>query len=147
MDETDRKILNMIQEEFPVASRPFAEIGEWVGISEAEVLERIKKAKKEGYIRRIGPIFESEKLVLTSALCGAHIEEAILMDVAKEINKHKGVTHNYEREGRLNLWFTVTAKSVEEIDSFIGDLEMRFSLKIYRFPKKRVFKIKTYFPV
>ena len=147
MDETDRKILNMIQKEFPVTARPFAEIGKRVGISEEDALERVKKAKQEGYIRRIGPVLEPKKLVFTSTLCGVHIEDAILMDAVKEINKNKGVTHNYEREGELNLWFTITAKSAGEIDSFLGDLEKRFSLKIYRFPKKRVFKIKTYFPV
>ena len=76
-----------------------------------------------------------------------HVDEAILMDVVRDINKHKGVTHNYEREGKLNLWFTITAKSAGEIDSFLADLEKRFSLRIFRFPKKRVFKIKTYFPV
>lgn len=58
-----------------------------------------------------------------------------------------GVTHNYEREGDLNLWFTIITDNAKEIDTFIEDLERRFLLKIYRFPKKRVFKIKTFFPV
>jgi len=147
VDEIDRQILNLIQEEFPIAARPFAEIGERVGVSEADALERVKKAKKEGYIRRIGPVLEPKKLVFTSTLCGVRVEEALLMDVVKEINRHKGVTHNYEREGELNVWFTITAESAQEIDEFLGGLEKRFSLKIYRFPKKRVFKIKTYFPV
>jgi siroheme decarboxylase len=147
MDEIDKQILNMIQEEFPVTARPFDEIGKRAGVSEADALERVKKAKQEGYIRRIGPVLEPKKLVFTSTLCGVHVEEAILMDVVRDINKHKGVTHNYEREGKLNLWFTITAKSAGEIDSFLGDLEKRFSLRIFRFPKKRVFKIKTYFPV
>ena len=147
MDEKDKQILNLIQEEFPLTARPFAEIGRRVGISEADALERVMRAKQEGYIRRIGPVLEPKKLVFTSTLCGVHVEETILMNVVKEINKHKGVTHNYEREGELNVWFTITAGSAGEIDEFLTGLEKRFSLKIYRFPKKRVFKIKTYFPV
>ena len=147
MDEIDKRILNIIQEEFPVTARPFDEIGRRVGISGAEALDRVRKAKEEGYIRRIGPVLEPGKLVFTSTLCGVEVEEAVLPDVVSQINEHKGVTHNYEREGRLNVWFTITAGSVGEIDSFLGGLEKRFSLKIHRFPKKRVFKIKTYFPL
>lgn len=147
MDEIDRKILNLIQEEFPVTPRPFAEIGKRAGITEGSALTRVKRLKEEGYIRRIGPVLDPGKLVYVSTLCGVHVEEAILMDMVREVNAEAGVTHNYEREGRLNLWFTVTAKSVQEIDGFLSGLEKRFGIVIYRFPKKRVFKIKTYFPV
>ncbi len=147
MDEIDKKILNMIQEEFPLALRPFAELGHSAGVSEEEALERVRRAKDEGLIRRIGPVLEPKKLVYVSSLCGVRVEEAILMDVVREVNRHSGVTHNYERDGELNLWFTVTAKSSDEIEGFLGDVEKRFSLTIYRFPKKKVFKIKTFFPL
>jgi siroheme decarboxylase len=147
MDTVDRKILNLIQEAFPLTPRPFAEIGKETGITEKEALERVQRLKEDGYIRRIGPVLEPKKLVYTSTLCGVHVKEEILLEAVKEINRHKGVTHNYERDGKLNLWFTITAKSTEEIDTFISGLEEKFSLKIYRFPKKRVFKIKTFFPL
>jgi DNA-binding Lrp family transcriptional regulator len=147
MDEIDKKILNMMQEEFPVTERPFAELGRRAGISEEEALERTRKAKEEGYIRRIGPVLEPGKLAYESTLCGVHVEKDLLMDVVKQINAHSGVTHNYERDGELNLWFTVTAKSFDDIETFLGEIERQFSLTIFRFPKKRVFKIKTFFPL
>lgn len=147
MDEIDRKILNLIQEEFPLDPHPFAEIGKQTGIDEQEALERVRRLKDTGIIRRIGVVFDPKKLNYSSILCGVHVDEGKLMDVVEAINRHTGVTHNYEREGDLNLWFTVIADKAEEIDAFIRDLERRFSIKIYTFPKKRVFKIKTYFPV
>jgi DNA-binding Lrp family transcriptional regulator len=147
MDEVDKRILNIIQEAFPVAHRPFAEIGAQAGIPEGEALERVRRLKKEGFIRRIGPVLEPRKLVYASILCGVHVEERILAEVVRDINRHRGVTHNYEREGDLNVWFTITAKSQEEIDSFLAGLKEKHSLTIYQFPKKRVFKIKTIFPV
>lgn len=147
MDEIDKKILNLIQGEFPLHERPYAEIGRQIGIGEDEAMERVRRLKDAGIIRRIGVVFEPKKLDYTSTLCGVHVEEEILMDVVEAINKNTGVTHNYEREGDLNLWFTIIADKAEEIDAFIGDLERRFALKIYRFPKKRVFKIKTFFPL
>jgi DNA-binding Lrp family transcriptional regulator len=147
VDEIDKKILNLIQEEFPLHKRPYAEIGKQLGIDEKEAIEKVQKLKDTGIIRRIGVVFEPKKLDYTSTLCGVHVEEEKLMELVEAINSNTGVTHNYEREGDLNLWFTIIADKAEEIDAFIEDLEHRFSLKIYRFPKKRVFKIKTYFPV
>jgi siroheme decarboxylase len=147
MDETDRKILNLIQEEFPLVEHPYAEIGKAAGIDEKEAIERTRRLKESGYIRRIGPILERKKLGYVSALCGVHVDETRIVEVAGAINRLTGVTHNYEREGDLNLWFTITGKTKEEIDGHLSDLETDFSLKIYRFPERQVFKIKTYFPV
>ena len=147
MDEIDRKILNRIQEEFPVAPRPFAEIGKILDLEEKDVIERVKRLKSEGYIRRIGPILERKKLKYASMLCGVNVGEGKLMSLVDEINKYSGVTHNYERDGELNIWFTIAAKTKDEIEDFLSGLEKKYSLTIHRFPEKRVFKIKTYFPV
>ena len=147
MDEIDRKMLNLIQEEFPLSERPFADIGKQVGISEKEALRRIKELKEKGIIRRIGPVLERKKLGYASVLCGVHVDDNKIVEVAREISALAGVTHNYEREGDLNLWFTITKKTTEEIDRALSDLGKAHGLRIYRFPEKRTFKIKTYFPL
>ncbi len=147
MDEIDKKILNLIQEEFPLSERPFEDIGKEVGISGREVVKRVKELKEKGIIRRIGPILERKKLGYVSVLCGVHVDNSKIMEVARAINGLTGVTHNYEREGDLNLWFTITKKTAGEIDRTLSDLEETYGLKIYRFPEKRMFKIKTYFPL
>jgi len=147
MDEIDKKILNLIQEEFPLTEKPFADIGKQVGISGKEAVKRVKTLKENGIIRRIGPILERKKLGYVSVLCGVHIDDNRIMEVAREINGLTGVTHNYEREGDLNLWFTITKKTIGEIDRALSDLEKTYGLRIYRFPEKRMFKIKTYFPL
>ncbi|MCX7966386.1 MAG: Lrp/AsnC family transcriptional regulator [Syntrophorhabdaceae bacterium] len=147
LDDIDRKILNLIQHEFPVTKRPFSHIAKAIGIEEKDAFERIKKLKERGIIRRIGPVIERKKIGYVSVLCGLYVEKDKMEEIAHAINTYAGVTHNYERDGELNLWFTVTAKTKEEIDSFLEGLERMFSVKIYRFPEKKVFKIKTYFPV
>jgi len=147
MDEIDRKILNTIQEEFPVTRRPFAEIGKSLRLEEKEVLERVRRLKNDGYIRRIGPILERKKLKYVSTLCGVKVDEDIVLTFVNELNRHSGVTHNYERDGELNIWFTIAERSMENIHGYLAGLEEKYSLKIYRFPEKKVFKIKTYFPL
>ncbi len=147
MDPVDRAILNTIQEEFPLTTKPFEVIGKQVGITEKEALDRIKTLTEKGYIRRIGLILERKKLGYASLLCGARVNKNMIEAVADTINKEPGVTHNYEREGELNLWFTVTMKKMNDIDKFITNLEKTFPIKVYKFPEKRTFKIKTYFPL
>ncbi len=147
MDAIDRAILNIIQEEFPLTEKPFEAIGRQVEINEKEALERVKKLKEEGFIRRIGLVLERKKLGYASLLCGVHIDDNRIEEVAGTISEEPGVTHNYERDGELNLWFTVTMKTIGDIDIFLGNIEKKYSLTIYRFPEKKTFKIKTYFPV
>jgi DNA-binding Lrp family transcriptional regulator len=147
MDVIDRTILNIIQEEFPLTEKPFEAIGKQAGISGEETLERIRRLTEKGYIRRIGLVLERKKLGYVSLLCGTNANTDTIEAIAEEINKEPGVTHNYEREGELNLWFTITMKTMDDIDTFITTLEKTFPIKVYRFPEKRTFKIKTYFPV
>ena len=147
MDVIDRTILNTIQEEFPLTEKPFEVIGKQVGISGEGALERIRKLTEEGYIRRIGLVLERKKLGYAGLLCGAHVDADAIEEIAGEINKEPGVTHNYEREGELNLWFTVTMKTMDDINTFITNLENAYPIKVYRFPEKRTFKIKTFFPM
>ena len=145
MDSTDKTILNMIQEEFPLTERPFEEIGKRVGLTEKETLDRITGLKQRGYIRRIGPVLEPKRMGYTSLLCAAAVPPDNLEEVAGAVSTESGVTHNYERDDELNLWFTVTMKQYQDIDMFLNDLEKKYSIAIYRFPEKRTFKIKTRF--
>ena len=142
MDDTDRKLLDLLQDEFPLAETPFVEIGKKLGITGNETMTRVERLKAVGYIRRIGPVLDAKKLGYSSLLCAAAAGPDIIEEVASVINAEPSVTHNYEREGELNLWFTVTMRTQGDIDMFLKDLEDRFSIKVHRFPEKRTFKIK-----
>jgi len=146
MDDMDRKLLDVLQEEFPLAEMPFLEIGEKMGITGSEVKTRIERLKAKGYIRRIGPVLDAKKLGYRSLLCAAAVRPDIIEEFAYAVNAEPSVTHNYERDGAvLNLWFTVTMKTENNIDEFLKGIEDKFSIAIHRFPEKRTFKIRTRF--
>ena len=42
MDDLDRRLLNRIQSDFPLVARPFQELGQPLGLSEDEVVERMR---------------------------------------------------------------------------------------------------------
>lgn len=145
MDAIDRQLLDALQDEFPLADMPFDEIGKKLGITGTEAMARVKRLKAVGYIRRIGPVLDAKKLGYQSLLCAAAAGCDIIEELASVINADPSVTHNYEREGELNLWFTVTMRTQNDIDRFLKEIEDRFLIKIYRFPEKMTFKIKTRF--
>ena len=107
MEEIDNEILNEIQWTFPLVPRPFDEIAKKFNISAEEVKTRLTKMKRKGVLRQLSAIFDTRKLGYTSSLVAMEIEGDKLEKVAYIINKHPGVSHNYEREHQFNLWFTL----------------------------------------
>ncbi|MDQ3942721.1 MAG: AsnC family transcriptional regulator [Actinomycetota bacterium] len=107
MDSIDREILNLIQREVPLEREPFDAIGREVGIAGDEVIRRVEALKRGRVIRQISAIFDTRVLGYESSLVAAKIPPDKLAEGAKAINSHPGVSHNYERNNELNLWYTV----------------------------------------
>ncbi|UMZ73209.1 AsnC family transcriptional regulator [Natranaerofaba carboxydovora] len=142
MDEVDKDILNTIQAEFPIDSRPFLKVADKIGISEGEVIERIKSLKDRGYIRRIGGVFDSNKLGFKSTLVALRVTPGKLEEVARKVSSYKGVTHNYQREDYFNLWFTLVAEDENKLNSILDEIESFDGVeKLLDLPALRVFKI------
>lgn len=148
MDEADRKILNAIQSEFPIRERPYEELGRQVGLSEEDVLKRVKRLRELGIIRRIGGNFHSSKLDFTSTLCAAKVPEEKLERFVEVVNRYPGVTHNYLRNHEFNVWFTFIAPSSELIEHSLREISELTEVKeVYSLPAVKMFKIKVDFEV
>ncbi|NLT95996.1 MAG: Lrp/AsnC family transcriptional regulator [Clostridia bacterium] len=147
MDIIDKKLLSIIQKDFPICSHPFKEIGATLGITEEETLNRLKKLKEQGVIRRLGAIMDSRKLGYKSTLCAMEVPEEKIPEVAAILDKYIGITHNYLRNHKYNMWFTLITPSEEHLQKTLADLEQKTGYKIYSLPAKKLFKIKVNFHV
>jgi DNA-binding Lrp family transcriptional regulator len=147
LDDFDKAILNEIQSHFPIASRPYAEVGSRVGAPEAEVLRRVQAMIDRGIIRRLGANFTSRKLGYTSTLCAAQVPEERLEDFVEMVNRYPGVTHNYLRRHHFNVWFTLIAESLERLDQILAEISAASGVEVLSLPALEVFKIKVDFPV
>lgn len=148
MDDIDKAILNRIQSDFPITSRPYLTIADELNLTEAEVLDRISRLKQMGIIRRIGGNFVPAKLGYVSTLCAAKVPEDKIERFADVVNRFPGVTHNYLRENSFNVWFTFIAPSMEEIEQNLKNIEQETGItEILNLPATRVFKIKAQFDV
>ena len=110
----DKDLLNLLQGSLPVCSRPFAALAEKLGTTEEAVIDRLQVLKEEGYLRRIGTFFNSGRLGYKGTLVALRVDPEKMEAVAKAINRYPGATHNYEREGRYNLWFTLLTPGLDK---------------------------------
>lgn len=146
LDEIDKIILNRIQSDFPITSNPYQVIAENLSLSEATVIKRVSRMKKAGIIRRIGGNFVPEKLGYVSTLCAARVPKKDLGSFKKTVNRFTGVTHNYQRDNRFNVWFTFIAPSMDEIEKNLKQIAHETGIQeILNLPATKVFKIKAHF--
>lgn len=146
MDDIDKELLNRIQSDFPVTSRPFLTIGNELGISETDVIGRITRLKESGIIRRIGGNIVPHKLGFVSTLCAASVPEDRIDEFADVVNQYPGVTHNYQRNHDMNMWFTFIAPSMQEIEAHLNAISRQTGITgILNMPATRVFKIRAHF--
>ncbi len=148
IDAIDRDILNEIQSNFPIEERPYEVIGKRLGVSEEDVLNRVKRLKDMGVIRRIGGNFHSYRLDFTSTLCAARVPEEKLDEFVSAVNSYAGVTHNYLRNNTYNVWFTFIAEDMEFIERSLKDISEATGVKdILNLPAVKMYKIKVHFDV
>ena len=148
MDQTDKDILREVQSRLPIDERPFLVLAQKLGLTEDEVIGRLKAMKESGVIRRIGGNFFSGRLGFSSTLCAAKVPPEKFDAFVDCVNSYPGVTHNYRREHDYNVWFTFIAQSMEDIHEHLADISRRTQVEeICSFPSRRMFKIKVDFPV
>ncbi len=141
----DRRILDLLQQEFPIDAEPYRVIAEKLQCSESEILARIQLLKDNGVIRRIGAVLDARNMGFYSTLCTCMVPKDRIEEVAGLINKQPGVTHNYLRDNPYNIWFTITAASAAEAGMIINRLQTDSGFKIISMPATKVFKIKVSF--
>ena len=117
VDAVDARLLNVLQEGVPLVERPFAAIGERLGVPEADVIARVAELKKPGaaVIRQIGGIFDSGSLGYRSCLVAAMVPEERVADAVRVLNGHPGVSHNYRRSHAYNVWYTVAVPPLSRL--------------------------------
>ena len=146
INDKNRKILNNIQVDFPIDSRPYKILAQKLGLSEDELIKRIHQMKENMLIRRIGGNFSPDRRGYHSTLCAAKVPEDKMKLFTKTVNAYSGVTHNYKRDHEFNIWFTFIAPSVEIIKINLEQIIKTTGVEtILNLPATRVFKISANF--
>ncbi|KKL99101.1 hypothetical protein LCGC14_1817760 [marine sediment metagenome] len=152
LSKIDKKILHRLQTNLPLTHRPFLDLAKEVGLDEDLIIERIKSMIENKYVRRIAPIINTQAIGNSATLAAMQVSEDKIEEVSQIINGYSGVSHNYLRKGRnkdipLNIWFTMSAPSKEQLDENIKEIEERTGLKVRMLPTTKKFKIGVKFKI
>ncbi|MCP4375222.1 MAG: radical SAM protein [bacterium] len=146
LDDHDKVIMSVIQANFPVDRRPFERLAAYLDDDADDIIRRVRKMQSDGIIRRLGAVFDSRSLGYVSTLVAAKVAPENLDEVAGEVTKLAGVTHNYRREHAYNLWFTLTCESSERLEDTLDDIRARTAaLEVHSLPALKVYKIRVNF--
>ncbi len=147
MDQIDRLIINELQGDFPIGQHPFAQAAERLGLSEDDLLARVKALREDGTLTRFGPLYNAEKMGggLTLAALSAPPER--YETVTEIVNSFPEVAHNYARDHALNMWFVVATETPERIGEVLAAIEDKTGLAVFNMPKQEEFFLSLKFEV
>ncbi|MEO3427403.1 Lrp/AsnC family transcriptional regulator [Pelagibius sp. CAU 1746] len=140
-DAVDRRIINDLQEGFPLSPRPFAEAAARLGLGEEELISRLGNLRRRGAITRFGPFIDAAAMGGAFCLCAMAVPRDRFDAVAEQVNAFAEVAHNYERQHSLNMWFVLATERPEQIEAAAQAIEEATGLEVLRFPKLEEFFI------
>jgi DNA-binding Lrp family transcriptional regulator len=130
---TEQRLLDEFQHGFPLEPRPFARMAQQLGISEAAVLESLRRLQAGGTVSRVGPVLAPNRIG-TSTLAALAVPAEQLEEIAALVSEYPEVNHNYQREHDYNLWFVVTAPNRTRLDAVLADISRRSGLQVLDLP-------------
>ncbi len=146
-DDTDRRLINAIQGEFPLSERPFAEVGVLLGLAEDEVIARLQSLLDDRVLTRFGPMYQIERMGGAFCLAAIAVPEAQWASAVEAVSAFPEVAHNYRREHALNMWFVVAAESPAAADAALARIQAQTGIEVLAFPKEREFFVELRLPL
>lgn len=137
IDDTDRHIVNALQEGFPLAARPFAIKARELGLDEDDLIARVARLRETGIVTRFGPFLNAENFGGGFCLCAMSVPQDRWAATVALVNAQPEVAHNYRREHRLNMWFVLAVEDRDEIAAVARRIEAASGLDVLLFPKER----------
>ena len=137
IDDIDKKIIKVLQDNFPLTSRPYLEAAKKIGVDEEEIIERIKRLKELGIVRRISANVRHRKIgIKANAMIAWKVPESMVEEVGRKLASFEEVTHCYERETIPEKWdynvFTmIHGYSKDEVEKIVREISEKVGIKDY----------------
>ena len=148
MYDLDYRILDALQNEFPLSEKPYEIMAEKLGISGDEFWERMQQLVDNGVIRRMGASLDSRKLGYSSTLSAISVPAERVDEAADVVGGYPEVTHSYLRDDKFNIWFTIIAYDNDRIEAILEEIRSTLSLDptaVLNLPVTKLFKLDARF--
>jgi len=137
MDEKDLDLLKIAQDGVELTSRPYQVLGDLAGISEDEVIVRLRALQEAGIIRRFAATIGHRALgIVANAMIAWRIAPEEVESAGMLFASVDEVTHCYERatadDWPYNLYTMVHSKSSDDCLMIAVRLSQRSGISDYR---------------
>ncbi len=134
-DDIDAKLINHLQNGFPICDLPYLDVANELGLTESDILERLKKLLENGTLTRFGALYHAEKMGGALTLAAIKVPQSDFENVTEIVNSFPEVAHNYARNHALNMWFVVATETLEQLTKTLADIEQQTGLTVFNMPK------------
>jgi DNA-binding Lrp family transcriptional regulator len=141
LDQTDRAIINRLQDGLAICERPFAAAAAEIGITEEDLLSRLQSLISAGVLSRVGPLYNAARFGGELTLCAMCVPPERFEEAASIINAMPEVAHNYQRAHHFNMWFVLATETPERAEAAISAIESLTDIKVFNFPKQEEYFI------
>jgi len=145
LEQIDKDIINLLQDGFPICSRPFAVTAEKLGILETDLIHRIDNLLAKKVLSRFGPMYHAVEMGGAFSLAAMQIPEQDFENACEKVNSLPEIAHNYERDHALNMWFVIATETPEEVQHVIDTIERNTGYKVYNMPKQEEYYVNLRF--
>lgn len=137
MDSVDLMLLKAAQDGFELTERPYLALGERLGISEEEVMQRLVHLQQEGVVRRIAATIGHRALgIVANALIVWKVPPEQMQEAGEIFADAEEVTHCYERatapDWPYNLYTMVHSRSRDDCLRIVNQLSRASGVREYR---------------
>ncbi len=143
---TELTLIDRWQHAFPLVEAPFKIVGRSAALGEQETIEAFRRMQRHDLISRIGAVVRPNT-VGASTLAAVQVPPDRLEEVAGMVSREPLVTHNYEREHELNLWFVVAGSDSDEVAATLHRIGAASGLKVIALPMLRAYHLGLGFPL
>lgn len=136
LTEIEKKIIASIQEDMEISERPYAAIADKLGITEADLLARLKDLTQRGVIRRFGATLRHQRAGFNAnAMVAWKVDENRIQEVGQKMATFDQVSHCYQRnptaDWPYNLYTMVHADSEQACQETARKMSRATSVQDY----------------
>ena len=136
IDDVDKQVISLIQGDLPVDPRPFDLLAKEIGITEEELVNRIRSLKEKGIIRRFGATLRHQEAGFSSnAMVAWIVPEDRIDDVGEIMAGFREVSHCYHRnpaeDWPYNLYTMVHANDEDACRGIAGEMSAKAQVQDY----------------
>lgn len=137
LTEKEKSLIRIVQGDMPITERPYKAIADSLGVTEEEVIAKIKEFREKGYIRRFGATLRHREAGIMANGMGIWIvSKEDVQRVGKIMASFKEVTHCYERptfsDWPYNVYTMIHGKTRDDCEAVAKRISEATGIKDYK---------------